>query len=133
VIPSKYTEALRKCGAYDAHETKDKSATVRIKISEDIKMIGVVRNKRMLATFLGVALLLGTFGSFNVSAQGRYRRPHHSRAKGALIGGAIGLLGGALIGGGRGALIGAGANAGTGYLVQRHRNQRQYRRYYRRF
>ncbi|MCM3903349.1 MAG: YMGG-like glycine zipper-containing protein [Pyrinomonadaceae bacterium] len=101
-------------------------------------MIGVVRNKRMLATFLSVALLLGTFGSVNVSAQGRYsrryyRRPHHSRTKGALIGGAAGLIGGALLGGRTGAVIGAGAGAGTGYLIQRHRNQRRHRRYYRRY
>jgi osmotically inducible lipoprotein OsmB len=102
------------------------------------EMIGVVRNKRMLATFLSVALVLGTFGSLSIGAQGRYyrrynRRPHHSRAKGALIGGAAGLLGGALIGGRKGALIGAGAGAGTGYLIQRHRNDRRYHRYYRRY
>lgn len=100
-------------------------------------MIGVVRNKRMLATFLSVVLVLGTFGSLSVGAQGRYyrsnnRRPHHSRAKGALIGGTVGLVGGALVGGRKGALIGAGAGAGTGYLIQRHRNHRHYRRYYRR-
>ncbi len=94
-------------------------------------MIGVVRNKRMLATFLSVALLLGTIGSLTTNAQRRYyHRAHHSRIKGALIGGAAGLVGGALLGGGRGALIGAGAGAGTGYLIQRHRNDRRYRRYY---
>jgi hypothetical protein len=92
-------------------------------------MIGIVRNKRMLAAFLGVALLLGTFGSFNANAQRRYYH-HHSRGKGALIGGAVGLLGGALLGGGRGALIGAGAGAGTGYLIQRHRNHRHHRHYW---
>jgi hypothetical protein len=45
------------------------------------------------------------------------------------------LLGGALIGGKKGALIGTGAGAGTGYLIQRHRNNRQryYRRHYRRY
>ncbi len=96
-------------------------------------MIGVVRNKRMLATFLSIALLLGTFGSLSTSAQRRYYRPHHSRTKGALIGGAVGLIGGAVLGGGRGALIGAGAGAGTGYLIQRHRNHRHYRRHYRHF
>jgi hypothetical protein len=95
-------------------------------------MLGVVRNKRLLATFLSVALILGTFGSLSVGAQGRYYRrhyyrSHHSRAKGALIGGAVGLLGGALIGGGKGALIGAGAGAGTGYLIQRHRNRWRHR------
>ena len=102
------------------------------------EMIGLVRNKRMLATILSVALVLGTFGSLSVGAQGRYSRrsyhnPHHSRAKGALIGGGVGLLGGALIGGRKGALIGAGAGAGTGYLIQRHKNHRHYRRHYRRY
>lgn len=101
-------------------------------------MIGVVRNKRMLAAFLGVVLVLGTFGSLNVGAQRRYRRgysrgTHHSRAKGALVGGALGLIGGALVGGRKGAVIGSAAGAGTGYLVQRNRNQRSHRRYYRRF
>jgi hypothetical protein len=82
---------------------------------------------------LSVALILGTFGSLSVNAQRRYYRPHHSRTKGALIGGAAGLIGGALIGGRKGALIGAGAGAGTGYLIQRHRNHRRYRHYYRRY
>jgi YMGG-like Gly-zipper len=96
-------------------------------------MIGVVRNKRMLATLLSVALILGTLGSLSVSAKGHYYHGHHhSRTKGALIGGAAGLLGGALIGGRKGALIGAGAGAGTGYLIQRHRNHR-HRHYYRRY
>jgi len=92
----------------------------------------------MIATLLSVVLILGTFGSLSVGAQrryyrGYYRRPHHSRAKGALIGGAAGLIGGALIGGRKGALIGAGAGAGTGYLIQRHRNRRRHRHYYRRY
>jgi hypothetical protein len=97
-------------------------------------MIGVVTNKRMLATFVSVALLLGTIGSLSTNAQRRYyNRPHHSRGKGALIGGVAGLIGGALIGGGRGAVIGAGAGAGTGYLIQRHRNHGRYRRHYRHY
>jgi YmgG-like glycine-zipper protein len=88
----------------------------------------------MLATLLSVALILGTFGSLSVSAKARYyRRPHHSRTRGALIGGAAGLIGGALVGGRKGAVIGAGAGAGTGYLIQRHRNHRRYRHYYRRY
>jgi uncharacterized protein YcfJ len=101
-------------------------------------MMGVVRSKRMMATLLSVVLILGTFGSLRVGAQRRYyrgynRRPHHSRAKGALIGAAAGLVGGALIGGKKGALIGTGAGAGTGYLIQRQRNQRRDRHYYRRY
>jgi hypothetical protein len=98
-----------------------------------------LRNKRALAALLTVVLLMGTFATFNVNAQrrsrGYYRGAHHSRTKGALIGAAAGLLGGALVGGRRGALIGAGAGAGTGYLIQRHRNNRDrdYRHYYRRY
>jgi osmotically inducible lipoprotein OsmB len=92
--------------------------------------------RRTIAALLTVVLLMSTFGAFNVNAQRRsrvyYRGAHHSRAKGALIGGALGLVGGALVGGKRGALIGTGVGAGTGYLVQRHRNNR-YRRYYRRY
>ena len=63
----------------------------------------LVLNKRFFAVFLTFAILMGTFGSMSVSAQRRYRRHHHSRAKGALIGGAAGLVGGALIGGRKGA------------------------------
>jgi len=92
-------------------------------------------NKRIWGVFLCLVLLLGTFGSVSVDAQRRYRthRPHHhSRTKGAVIGGAVGAVGGALVGGGKGALIGAGAGAGTGYLIQRHRNKK-HRHYYRRY
>lgn len=92
------------------------------------------RNHRGLAALLTIFLLMGSFGSFNVNAQRRsrshYHRVHHSRAKGALIGAAAGVLGGALIGGKKGALIGGTAGAGTGYLIQRHRNNRH--RHYRR-
>ena len=97
-------------------------------------MVGVFRRKRTLAAFLGIVLLLGSFGSLSVDAQRRFRshRGRHSKVKGALVGGGVGLLGGALIGGRKGALIGAGAGAGTGYLIQRHRNHRRHR-HYRRF
>ena len=95
--------------------------------------------RQAVAALLTVVLLMGTLRAFNVNAQrrsrGYYRGTHHSRAKGALIGAGAGVIGGALIGGKRGALIGAGAGAGTGYLIQRHRNNRdrRYRRYYRRY
>ena len=98
-----------------------------------------LRKHQTLAALLTIVLLIGALGSFNVNAQRRSRSfqrgPHHSRAKGALIGAAAGVLGGALLGGKKGALIGAGAGAGTGYLIQRHRNNRHrhYRRYYRRY
>jgi hypothetical protein len=98
-----------------------------------------LRKHQALAAFLSIVLLIGAVGNFNVNAQrrsrGNYQRIHHRRTKGALIGATAGVLGGALIGGKKGALIGAGAGAGTGYLIQRHRNNRdrRYRRYYRRY
>ena len=98
-------------------------------------MTGAMGIKRFGALLLVLVMLLGTFGSVSVSAQHRrrYYRSHkkHSTKKGALIGGAAGLVGGALLGGGKGALIGAGAGAGTGYLIQRHRNHRHRHRRHR--
>jgi osmotically inducible lipoprotein OsmB len=87
--------------------------------------------KRFGALFLVFVMLVSTLGSVSVSAQRRYYRSHkkHSTRKGALIGGATGLIGGAIFGGGKGALIGAGAGAATGYLIQRHRNHRRHRRH----
>lgn len=89
---------------------------------------------RMVAAVLGIVLLLGTFGNLSFAADrrhnGRYSRSHHSRLNGALVGGAAGLVGGALLGGSKGVVIGAGAGAGAGYLVQRNRNHRYYRRHY---
>jgi uncharacterized protein YcfJ len=89
-----------------------------------------LRKRQALAAWLSIVLLIGAFGNLNVNAQRRYYRGHHhSRTKGALIGGAAGAVVGALVGGRKGALIGAGAGAGSGYLIQRHRNNR-HRRYY---
>ena len=56
---------------------------------------------------------------------------HHSKLKGALIGGAAGAVIGGIAGHGAGALIGGAAGAGAGYLIQRHRNRRH--RYYHRY
>jgi len=68
-----------------------------------------LRTHQAIAALLTIVLLVGAFGSFNVNAQRRsrgfHRGPHHSRAKGALIGAGAGLLGGALIGGRKGALM----------------------------
>src|SRR5258708_34025804 len=94
-----------------------------------MKMKTPFRNKRALTALLTVVLLMGTFGTFNVSAQRRYYRgPHHSRAKGALIGAGIGLIGGALVGGRGGALMGPGAGEGTGICSRRHWNTRRFLR-----
>ena len=87
----------------------------------------------MPAALLSVALILGTLGGLSASAHERYDGwQHHSRGRGALIGGTVGLVGGGLLGGGRGAVIGASAGAGTGYLIQRSRNNWRYHHYYRR-
>jgi len=83
-------------------------------------------NKRLVAVLLSILILLGVTGSAGF-AQRRHRRHHHSRKRGALVGGVAGGVGGALIGGKKGAVIGAGAGAGTGYLIQRHRNKRHRR------
>ncbi len=85
-------------------------------------MIQTDRKKNIVAMLLVVVFVMLTFAAEGLAYQRPYRH-HHSKTKGALIGGAIGGVGGALIGGKKGALIGAGAGAGTGYLVQRHRNR----------
>jgi hypothetical protein len=93
-------------------------------------MLRSVVNKRIAVMLLTMTLLLGAFSiTGNAGQRRRYRGPHHSRTKGAIVGGLVGAGGGALIGGKKGALIGAGAGAGTGYLIQRHRNRRHRRRY----
>lgn len=57
-----------------------------------------------------------------------YVQHHHSKLKGALVGGLGGAAIGGLAGGRKGALIGGAAGAGTGALVQHYRNRRH--RYY---
>jgi hypothetical protein len=98
-------------------------------IKKGIVMKHSVLNKRIVAAIMGLVLLLGVFVGEGFAQRRRNRRHHHSRTKGALIGGVAGTVGGALIGGKKGALIGAGAGAGTGYLIQRHRNKKHRRRY----
>ena len=98
-------------------------------------MIQRSKTNKIWAMLLTIVMMVGLIGSVS-GAQRRYRhdrRHRHSKLKGALIGGAAGVVGGAVIGGRKGALIGAGAGAGTGYLIQRHRNHRRHRRYYRRY
>jgi hypothetical protein len=93
-------------------------------------MIHAGRKRTVIATLITLALLLSSFG-LSVFGQ-RHRRPHyyrrshthHSRTKGALIGGAAGVIGGALIGKGAGALIGGPAGVGAGILVQHIRNKK---------
>ena len=90
-------------------------------------MIQTVRKKNIIVMFLVVVFLVMSLAADSLA----HRRPyahHHSKTKGAVIGGVAGAVGGALIGGKKGALIGAGAGAGTGYLIQRHRNRQQVRR-----
>jgi hypothetical protein len=96
---------------------------------ESIRMIQIALKRSVIATLLGIALVLSSFG-FSAFGQRRYYRRyhHHSKTKGALIGGAAGAVGGALIGGGKGALIGGGAGAGTGALVQHYRNKHHHHR-----
>ena len=97
-------------------------------------MKGIIRTGRVPAALLSAALLLATFGGLGVRADA-YELHHHSRGRGALVGGTVGLVSGALVGGGKGALIGAEAGAATGYLVQRHRNAwrpNHWRRHHRR-
>ena len=93
-------------------------------------MIQIVRKKNIIAMLLVLVFVLLT-ATVDGLAHRRPYRHHHSKTKGAIIGGVAGAVGGALIGGKKGAAIGAGAGAGTGYLVQRHRNkkQRRVRRY----
>ena len=89
-------------------------------------MVQNVKKKNIIAMFLVLVFVI-----LSVAAEGlAHRRPyrhHHSKTKGAVIGGVAGAVGGALVGGKKGAVIGAGAGAGTGYLVQRHRNRKQRR------
>lgn len=89
----------------------------------------VNKKKNIVAMLLVIAFVLMT--AMEGLAHKRPYRHHHSKTKGAVVGGVAGAVGGALIGGKKGAVIGAGAGAGTGYLVQRHRN-RKHRRYVRR-
>ena len=93
-------------------------------------MVQIVRKKNVIAILLLLVFVLMT-ATVDGLAHRRPYRHHHSKTKGAVVGGVAGAVGGALIGGKKGAVIGAGAGAGTGYLVQRHRNRKQ-RRYLRR-
>ncbi len=62
------------------------------------------------------------------AAQRRSDHRHHTGAK--IVGGSAagGAVVGGLLGGGKGALIGAGAGAGGGYLVNKHRENKDIRK-----
>src|SRR3989442_7832435 len=96
-----------------------------IPTKERMKMIQTDRKKNIVAMLLVLVFVMLTIAAEGL-AQQRYRH-HHSKTKGAIVGGVVGAVGGGLIGGKKGAVIGAGAGAGTGYLIQRHRNQRHRR------
>ena len=96
-----------------------------------MKMVRPVSKKYILALILAFCFAL--FSAVpEASAHKRPYRHHHSKTKGALVGGAVGAVGGALIGGKTGAVIGGAAGAGTGALVQ-HRKNVKHRRHYRHY
>jgi uncharacterized membrane protein len=97
-------------------------------------MMQCVSKKSILAAIFVIVAVLFCLAPSSLATQRQqvnrvypqqYGYHHHSKLKGALIGGAGGALVGGLIGHGTGALIGAGAGAGAGYLVQRYRNHRE--------
>ena len=94
-----------------------------------MKMIRPVSKRYILALFLAICFAVLSAVP-EASAHKRPYRHHHSKTKGALVGGAVGAVGGALIGGKKGAVIGGAAGAGTGAIVQ-HRKNVKHRRYYR--
>jgi hypothetical protein len=94
-----------------------------------MKIVRPASNKYILAVFLMICFVILT--ATEGFAHRRPYRHHHSKTKGAIVGGAVGAVGGALIGGKKGAVIGAAAGAGTGAYVQHRRNKR-HRRAYRR-
>jgi len=87
-------------------------------------MIQAVTKKNIVASLLVIVFLL--LSAVDGLAHLRPYPHHHSKTKGAIVGGLVGGVGGALIGGKKGAAIGAGAGAGTGYLIQRHRNRKHH-------
>lgn len=97
-----------------------------IRKKESMHMIRNVHKKNIVALLLVIAFVILTAATEGLAHKRPYRH-HHSKTKGAVVGGVAGAVGGALIGGKKGAVIGAGAGAGTGYLVQRHRNRKHRR------
>lgn len=95
-----------------------------------MQMIQNVKKKNIVAMLLVLVFVMLTLAADGMAHRRPYRH-HHSKTKGAIIGGVAGAVGGGLIGGKKGAVIGAGAGAGTGYVIQRHRNRR-HRHYVRR-
>jgi uncharacterized protein YcfJ len=85
--------------------------------------------KYILTMVLAIILVVLSAAPEGVAHDRPYRH-HHSKTKGAVIGGAVGAVGGGLIGGGKGALIGGAAGAGTGAYIQHRKNKRHHRHHH---
>lgn len=74
---------------------------------------------------LGIALTLTSTADVNAQqVKEKTKKGWSKKAKGAVIGTAVGAGTGALIGGGKGAVIGGAVGAGGGYLYGRHRDKK---------
>ena len=94
-----------------------------------MKMVRPVNIKYILTMLLAIILVVLSAAPESFAHDRPYKH-HHSKTKGAVIGGAAGAVGGALIGGGKGALIGGAAGAGTGAYIQHRRNKRHHRHHH---
>src|ERR1700675_74244 len=67
--------------------------------SRGMKMVRYVSIKYILAIFLAICFVVLSAAPEGFAHRRPYRH-HHSKTKGALVGGAVGAVGGALVGGG---------------------------------
>jgi ABC-type phosphate transport system permease subunit len=102
-----------------------------------IKLMQTVKYKNKFSFFLALVLLLLTIAPSGLASplqrwhhrHHRHNYNHHSKTKGAIVGGVGGAAVGALAGGGKGAIIGGALGAGTGALVQHYRNHNRRHHY----